>query len=119
MVSAGRRPAPCPTLSGKSYEEAVAALRPGLGWRRVDQYSDDDDRTGKVIGTDPPSGATRQAGRQGHRHRSTGRPVVPKLNGLTVDEATAALAAVGLKVDEQVRARRRQGLPRRPGRGRR
>ncbi len=99
VLSAGPVPRTVPNLSGKSYEEAAAALS-GLGLEvsRVDSYTDDDDLDGKVVGTDPASGAKIGRGGKVTVTVSMGRPVVPKLNGLNVEKATAALEAMGLKV---------------------
>ena len=99
VLSAGPVPRTVPSLNGKSYEEAAAALGDlDLEVSRVDSYTDDDDLKGTVIGTDPASGAKVGRGAKVTVTVSKGRPVVPKLNGLNVEKATAALEAVGLKV---------------------
>jgi serine/threonine-protein kinase len=99
VLSAGPAPRTVPNLSGKSYEEAAAALSDlGLEVSRVDSYTDDDDLKGQVVGTDPAAGAKVGRGGKVTITVSKGRPVVPKLNGLNVEKATAALEAVGLKV---------------------
>ena len=99
VLSAGPVPRTVPNFDGKSYEEAAAALGAlGLEVSRVDSYTDDDDLKGKVVGTDPASGTKIGRGGKVTVTVSKGRPVVPKLNGLNVEKATAALEAVGLKV---------------------
>ncbi len=99
VLSAGPVPRTVPNFDGKSYEEAFAALSDlGLEVSRVDAYTDDDDLKGTVVGTDPAAGAKLKRGTKVTVTVSKGRPVVPKLNGLNVEKATAALEAVGLKV---------------------
>jgi beta-lactam-binding protein with PASTA domain/serine/threonine protein kinase len=102
-VSAGPAPRVIPTLAGRSYESAVAALE-AIGLRAArapDQYSDDDSTKGKVIGASPSQGATVKRGDVVTITMSVGRPEVPSLNGLTVAEAEAKLATVGLKLDSK------------------
>ena len=102
-VSAGPAPRTVPTLSGRTYEQAVAALEAvGLkAARNPDQYSDDDSTKGKVILASPTQGATAKRGDVVTVTVSAGRPEVPSLNGLTVAEAEAKLATVGLKLDSK------------------
>ncbi len=102
-VSAGPAPRTVPTLSGRTYEQAVAALEAvGLrAARNPDQYHDDDSTKGKVILASPTQGATAKRGDVVTVTVSAGRPEVPSLNGLTANEAEARLAAVGLKLDSK------------------
>ncbi|HJV08734.1 MAG TPA: PASTA domain-containing protein, partial [Acidimicrobiales bacterium] len=102
-VSAGPAPRTVPTLSGRTYEQAVAALEAvGLkAARNPDQYSNDDDTKGKVILASPTQGATAKRGDVVTVTISAGRPEVPSLNGLSVAEAEAKLATVGLKLDSK------------------
>jgi serine/threonine-protein kinase len=102
-VSAGPAPRTVPTLSGRTYEQAVAALEAvGLkAARNPDQYSDDDSTKGKVILASPTQGSTVKRGDVISVTVSAGRPEVPSLNGLTVAEAEAKLATVGLKLDSK------------------
>jgi serine/threonine-protein kinase len=97
-VSAGPAPRIVPDLAGRTYEQAVAALEAkGLKAARApDQYNDDDDTKGKVVGASPSQGSTVKRGDTVTVSVSKGRPEVPALNGLTVDEAAAKLSAVGL-----------------------
>ena len=102
-VSAGPAPRTVPTLSGRTYEQAVAALEAvGLkAARNPDQYHDDDSTKGKVILASPTQGATAKRGDVVTVTVSAGKPEVPALNGLTVPEAEAKLATVGLKLDSK------------------
>ena len=52
-----------------------------------------------MVGASPSQGATAKRGDVVTVTVSTGRPEVPTLNGLTVAEAEARLATVGLKLD--------------------
>jgi beta-lactam-binding protein with PASTA domain/serine/threonine protein kinase len=102
-VSAGPAPRTVPTLSGRTYEQAVAALEAvGLkAARNPDQYHEDDSTKGKVILASPTQGATAKRGDVVTLTVSAGRPEVPSLSGLTVAEAEAKLATVGLKLDSK------------------
>ena len=82
----------------KTYDQAVAALDvKGLKASRApDQYNDDDSTAGKVVAASPSQGSTAKRGDTITVSVSKGRPEVPSLNGLTVDDAKAKLAAVGL-----------------------
>jgi len=102
-VSAGPAPRTVPTLSGRTYEQAVAALEAvGLrAARNPDQYHEDDSTKGKVILASPTQGATAKRGDVVTLTVSAGRPEVPSLNGLTAAEAEAKLATVGLKLDSK------------------
>jgi len=102
-VSAGPQPRTIPTLAGKTYEQAVAALE-AIGLRAArapDQYNNDDSTKGKVIGASPSQGSTATRGDLVTITVSIGRPEVPNLNGLNVAEAEAKLATVGLKLDSK------------------
>jgi beta-lactam-binding protein with PASTA domain/tRNA A-37 threonylcarbamoyl transferase component Bud32 len=102
-VSAGPAPRTVPTLSGRTYEQAVAALEAVQlrAARAPDQYHNDDDTKGKVILASPTQGSTAKRGDVVTVTVSAGRPEVPSLNGLTVAEAEARLAGVGLKLDSK------------------
>ncbi len=117
-VSAGPAPRTVPTLSGRTYEQAVAALEAVRlrAARNPDQYSDDDSTKGKVILASPTQGSTAKRGDVVTVTVSAGRPEVPSLNGLTVAEAEAKLADRRPEARQQVRPRRRQGLPQHPRR---
>ncbi|HTJ75973.1 MAG TPA: PASTA domain-containing protein [Acidimicrobiales bacterium] len=97
-VSAGPAPRIVPNLAGLTYDQAVAALdAKGLKASRApDQYNDDDSTAGKVVAASPSQGSTAKRGDTVTLSVSKGRPEVPSLNGLSVDDAKAKLAAVGL-----------------------
>jgi serine/threonine-protein kinase len=97
-VSAGPVPRIVPSLAGRSYESAVAALEAvGLKTaRNPDQYNDDDATRGTVVLASPTQGSTARRGDAVTVTVSLGRPEVPSLNGLTLPEASARLAGVGL-----------------------
>jgi len=99
VVSDGPEPRELPNLAGKTFDEAAAALDAlGLDVAREDVYTDDDGSAGKVVGTDPAAGEKAKRGTKVTVTISKGQPVVPKLNGLSADEAAAALQAVGLQL---------------------
>jgi beta-lactam-binding protein with PASTA domain len=99
VVSDGPAPREVPGLAGKTYDEAVAELAAlGLEADRTDVFTDDDGAAGKVISTSPAAGEAAARGSVVAITVSKGQPAVPKLNGLSVEEATAALSAVGLTV---------------------
>ena len=98
-VSDGPAPRELPNLAGKSYDEAVSALDAlDLEAERIDVYTDDDDSAGRVTATDPAAGVKVTRGTTITITVSKGQPAVPKLIGLSADEAAAALQAVGLQV---------------------
>ena len=100
-ISIGPQPRVIPTLAGRTYESAAAALEAiGLRAQRApDQYNDDDDTKGKIVGASPSQGTSVKRGDIVTLTVSAGRPEVPALNGLTVAEAQAKLAIVGLTLD--------------------
>ncbi len=99
VVSSGPAPREIPPLAGTTYDAAVAALAAiNLEVERVDAFTDDDGAAGKVVATDPPAGAKAKRGTTVTVTVSKGQPSVPKLSGLSADDAAAALGAVGLQV---------------------
>ncbi|MEA2717625.1 MAG: eukaryotic-like serine/threonine-protein kinase [Actinomycetota bacterium] len=98
-VSAGPAPRHVPDLAGKTFDDAAASLSDlGLQAERIDAYTDDDGAAGKVIGSAPPAGDEVRRGAAVTLTVSKGQPTVPKLGGLSADEAASALQAVGLTV---------------------
>lgn len=98
VVSDGKRPIPIPDVAGQSYDAAVAAItNAGFAPVRGDAFSDSV-ASGTVIGTDPKGGGTAQPGAQVRIIVSRGPDVVtvPGVRGLSLDAASAALAAAGL-----------------------
>jgi len=99
VVSAGPEPRELPALAGATYDEAVAALAAlDLDATRVDVFTDDDGAAGRVVSTSPAAGEEVSRGSSVTVTVSKGRPSVPKLGGLSAEEAAAALGAVGLEV---------------------
>ena len=99
-VSAGPAPRQIPVLAGLTYEQAVAALeaRQLKTARAPDVYNNDDATAGKVVLASPAQGNSVARDSVVTLTVSIGRPVVPELKGLTVEEARTKLAAVGLKL---------------------
>jgi serine/threonine-protein kinase len=99
VVSDGPAPRVVPGLAGKAYDEAVADLAAlGLEAERIDVFTEDDGAAGTVVSTSPAAGENATRGSVVTVTVSKGQPAVPKLNGLSADEAAAALSAVGLTV---------------------
>jgi serine/threonine-protein kinase len=100
-VSAGPAPRVIPNLAGLTYDQAVTALQAkGLVPARApDQYNDDDSTAGKVVSASPSQGSTVKRGETVTMSVSKGRPEVPSVIGLSVDDAKAKLATVGLTLD--------------------
>jgi eukaryotic-like serine/threonine-protein kinase len=102
VVSAGPPPRQVPNLAGATFEEAVASLEAiGLGAERIDAYTDDDGAAGRVVASVPAAGEQASRGATVTVTVSKGRPAVPRLSGLSADQAAAALQAVGLSVGNQ------------------
>ncbi|MFP5256453.1 MAG: protein kinase domain-containing protein [Acidimicrobiia bacterium] len=102
-VSAGPAPRTVPDgLAGGSYEDAAKALEDvQLTPARVEEFSDDVEK-GKVVGTRPPAGEQLPRGATVEVVVSKGPDVVkvPKVEGLTLDEAIARLEGAGLTVGD-------------------
>jgi len=99
VVSDGPAPREVPTLAGRTYDEAVASLTIlGLEAERIDLFTVDDGAAGKVVSSNPAAGESASRGSVVTLSVSKGQPTVPKLGGLSGDEAAAALEAVGLTV---------------------
>ena len=101
IVSTGPRPRVVPNVVGKSYDEAVAALKVAkLGAARVDEFSNTV-ASGKVISTDPPTGAAAARDSAVKVHVSKGRDLVtiPNFVGMTIEDATKAATDAGVEID--------------------
>ncbi|HVF14840.1 MAG TPA: PASTA domain-containing protein, partial [Acidimicrobiales bacterium] len=99
VVSAGPAAREVPNLLGKTYDEAAATLvELGLEAERIEIYTDDDGAAGRVVTTAPAAGESATRGSLVTVTVSRGQPAVPKLSGLSGDEAAAALQAQGLSV---------------------
>jgi serine/threonine-protein kinase len=99
-VSDGPAPRPITDLSGKTYDEAAAALSAvGLAPTQTTRFSDTV-AAGRVIGTDPGAGTSVPRGATVTVIVSKGPDVVrvPAVGGLTVDAAVAKMQQSGLTV---------------------
>jgi len=101
IVSDGPAPVTVPDVTGRSYEEAVAALSDArLGATRAEEFSDSVE-AGQVIRTDPAAG--RQAARDADVTVVVSKGpeliAVPSLRGQSVEQASAQLRALGLVPD--------------------
>ncbi|MGW6984202.1 Stk1 family PASTA domain-containing Ser/Thr kinase [Streptomyces sp. NPDC054932] len=108
-ISRGPEVVAVPNLKGRPLEEAKAELtRSGLAPGAVTQAFSQDIAQGSVISTNPVGGEKRAPDTAVSLVVSKGRPVpVPSVTGVPVDQAKAALEALGLKVataPEQVNA---------------
>ena len=100
-VSQGPQPRTVPALSGQTYAQAAAALS-GLGLNPVqsdvfnNQYP-----SGQVVGTSPAAGQSAARGSTVTVDVSKGpqQVQVPDVTGMNVADATSALQAVGLVVN--------------------
>jgi len=103
LVSDGPAPVAVPDQSGKSFDDASAALTAlGFTVARADDFNATV-ASGKVIGTDPASGQAAPRASQITVHVSKGPETVkvPNLVGQSLDAATAQLQAAGFVVDTQ------------------
>ncbi|MBA2326107.1 MAG: serine/threonine protein kinase [Actinobacteria bacterium] len=101
IVSAGPAPVSVPDVSGRTYEEAAAALAEArLGASMAEEFSDSVE-AGTVIRTEPAAGlaAPRDSAVAVVVSKGPELVDVPSLRGMTVEEASAALRAIGLVPD--------------------
>jgi eukaryotic-like serine/threonine-protein kinase len=101
IVSDGPAPVPVPAVAGLGYDQAVAELDAA---RLIGTYAEDYSETvpeGQVIGTNPPEGQLAPRDSEVAIVVSLGPPLVdvPNLRSQSVEAATDALRALGLKVD--------------------
>jgi serine/threonine-protein kinase len=101
-VSDGPQPRTVPQIAPTaSYDDAAAAVA-GVQLQpvRVDQFSDTVP-AGQLIGTDPPAGTQVPRDSQVKVLVSKGQELIPipRVEGMTVGDATAALQAAGFVVD--------------------
>jgi serine/threonine-protein kinase len=101
IVSDGPAPVPVPDVTGRTFEEAVAALgERRFSATRVEEFSDTVEN-GKVIRTEPAAG--QQAPRDSDVNVIVSKGpelvVVPPLRGQAVEQASATLRGLGLVPD--------------------
>jgi len=99
-VSAGPKPRTVPTLAGKTYDQAAAALQQlGLTAVRADAFSDNVPKD-QVIGTTPGAGASVDRGGKVTVNVSKGPDLValPDVTGKSVQDATTTMQQVGIQV---------------------
>jgi serine/threonine-protein kinase len=99
-VSAGPKPRTVPSLAGKTYEQAAAALQQlGITAVRADAFSDTVAKD-QVVSTSPAAGASVARGGKVTVTMSKGPDLVavPDVSGKSVQDATAALQQAGLSV---------------------
>ena len=103
VVSKGPAPREIPAgLAGKTFDEAKAALEGvQLKAKKVEAFSDDVEK-GRVIRTEPGEGQTAPRDSEVSVVVSKGPDVVevPRVRGLSLKEAVAAIEAAGLDVGE-------------------
>ena len=101
IVSKGPTPVQVPDVSGKTYDDAAAALS-AVGFKpaRADVFDDKID-VGKVVGTDPAGGQSAPKGSTITINVSKGPELVavPSVVGLTVEAASLKLQQAGLVPD--------------------
>ena len=103
IVSTGPKPRVVPNVVGKSYEEAVAALKLNqLGAARFEEFSETV-ASGRVIRTEPATGAEAARDSAVKVVVSKGRDlvVIPDFVGMTIEEATKAATEAGVEVNAQ------------------
>ena len=100
-VSDGPHPVPVPNVVGKTWEEAVAALKAAkLGATKIEQFSDSIAK-GKVISHDPIPGqeAPRDSAVKVFVSKGPDLIRVPDVRGKTVEAASDLLEGLGFKVE--------------------
>jgi serine/threonine-protein kinase len=103
VLSQGPEPRTVPNLAGQPFDAVKAALEQlGLVVNRLEDQFDDKVPAGNVIGTDPPADAKVDRGATVNVTVSKGPDVVvvPKLVGLTLPDAAAAIQNAGLTIGD-------------------
>jgi serine/threonine-protein kinase len=103
VVSKGPKPRTVPgQLAGKTFEEAKAALEAvQLKAKKVDEFSDDVEK-GRVIRTEPGEGQSVPRDSEVSVVVSRGPDIVevPRVRGMSLEEAVEAIEAAGLDVGD-------------------
>ena len=100
VISHGKAPREIPLVRGKSFDDAKKAIEAlGFTVERAESF-DNDVPESQVIGTRPPAGQEAPFGSKIVIVVSKGPEIVtvPDVTGRTVEQATAALEAAGLRV---------------------
>jgi serine/threonine-protein kinase len=97
VISSGPNAVVVPELSGMTVEEATAALEKAkLAVGRTVKVDTNVQPKDRVVSSDPEAGKSLPPGEIVNLNVSTGKVEVPKLIGMTQDEASAALSKLGL-----------------------
>jgi serine/threonine-protein kinase len=99
VVSAGRPKVPVPEVAGRPPEDARAVLAAAHLQARTEQVFDDNIPKGRAVGTDPAAGSQVLWGSTVVLQLSKGPDLVevPKVVGLSKQEASELLRAAGLR----------------------
>ncbi len=102
VVSKGREPITVPTVTGSTAAAAESALTgAGLTYRRADDVNSDTVPAGRVVSQTPSTGTLFRGDRVTVVvSKGPVMVTVPKVVGMPVAKAEAALTAAGLKVDK-------------------
>ncbi len=112
VISAGPNAVLVPDLRGMTVAEATAALeKVKLAVGRTVKVDTNEQPKDKVLSSDPAFGASLPPGEIVNLNVSSGQVQVPKLTGLSQDEAAAVLAKLGLfpKTENQPSSRAKVG----------
>ena len=112
VISSGPNAVLVPDLKGMTVAEATAALEKAkLGVGRTVKVDTNEQPKDRVVSSDPAIGKSLPPGEIVNLNVSTGQVVVPKLTGMTQDEASAALSKIGLfpKTEYEQTTRAKEG----------
>jgi serine/threonine-protein kinase len=97
VISSGPNAVLVPDLKGMTVAEATTALEKAkLSVGRTVKVDTNEQPKDRVVSSDPAGGTSLPPGEIVNLNVSTGQVVVPKLTGMTQDEASAALSKIGL-----------------------
>jgi serine/threonine-protein kinase len=92
-----------PDVSGQSAGDAVAQLEGlGLTTESRGQHATNGEQAGTVLGTDPPAGELVEPGSRVVVLVAVDQATVPNVQGMRLEEATAAIEGAGLVVGDIV-----------------
>jgi eukaryotic-like serine/threonine-protein kinase len=98
VLSSGKPDVTIPQVVGMSFKDAKAMLE-GDGLKVTRNDVEDDQPKGQVLSTNPTTGTTVASGTTVRLDVSQGPKAVPKVVGMTQDEAEQAIRAAGFKPD--------------------